>query len=177
MTLAIRTNGASAGVVEEVKKQVWSVDRQIPVSEVHSMVDLIGDALAQQRFNMLLLGLFAALALILAAVGIYGMMAYRVGQRVHEIGIYMALGAQQRDVLWLVMGDGAKLAFLGIAAGTAGAIGLTQVMTSLLFEVKPTDPGTYTLVASLLAIVALAACYVPARRATHVDPIVALRYE
>jgi len=177
MTLAIRTQGASAGLVEEVKKQVWTVDNQIPVSEVHSMEQLMGVSLAQQRFNMLLLGLFAALALILAAVGIYGMMAYRVGQRVHEIGIYMALGAQQRDVLWLVMGDGAKLAFLGIAAGTAGAIGLTQVMTSLLFEVKPTDPGTYTLVASLLAIVALAACYVPARRATHVDPIVALRYE
>ena len=177
MTLAIRTQGASAGLVEEVKKQVWSVDNQIPVSEVHSMEDLIGDALAQQKFTMLLLGLFAALALILAAVGIYGMMAYRVGQRVHEIGIYMALGAQPRDVLRLVMGDGAKLAFLGIAAGMAGAIGLTRVMISLLFEVKPTDPATFAAMAILLAIVALAACYIPARRAMRVDPMVALRYE
>ncbi len=177
MTLAIRTPGASAELIEDVKKQVWSVDSQIPVSEVHSMEDLMGVSLAQQRFNMLLLGLFAALALILATVGIYGMMAYRVGQRMHEIGIYIALGAQRRDVLRLVLSDGAKLAFFGIAMGIAGAIALTRVMTSLLFEVKPTDPETFAVVATLLAIVALAACYVPTRRAMRVDPVVALRYE
>jgi putative ABC transport system permease protein len=177
MTLAIRTPGASAGFIEDVKKQVWSVDSQIPVSEVHSMEDLMGVSLAQQRFNMLLLGLFAALALILAAVGIYGMMAYRVGQRMHEIGIYVALGAQRQDVLRLVLGEGAKLAFFGIAIGIAGATALTRVMTSLLFEVKPTDPETFAVVAILLAIVALAACYVPTRRAMRVDPMVALRYE
>jgi putative ABC transport system permease protein len=177
MTLAIRTPGASVGLIEDVKKQVWSVDSQIPVSEVHSMGDLMGVSLAQQRFNMLLLGLFAALALILATVGIYGMMAYRVGQRMHEIGIYIALGAQRRDVLRLVLGDGAKLAFFGIAMGIAGAIALTRVMTSLLFEVKPTDPETIAVVAILLAFVALAACYVPTRRAMRVDPVVALRYE
>jgi len=177
MTLAIRTPGASAELIEDVKKQVWSVDSQIPVSEVHSMEDLMGVSLAQQRFNMLLLGLFAALALILATVGIYGMMAYRVGQRMREIGIYIALGAQRRDVLRLVLSDGAKLAFFGIAMGIAGAIALTRVMTSLLFEVKPTDPETFAVVATLLAIVALAACYVPTRRAMRVDPVVALRYE
>jgi putative ABC transport system permease protein len=177
MTLAIRTPGASVGLIEDVKKQVWSVDSQIPVSEVHSMGDLMGVSLAQQRFNMLLLGLFAALALILATVGIYGMMAYRVGQRMHEVGIYIALGAQRRDVLRLVLGDGAKLAFFGIAMGIAGAIALTRVMTSLLFEVKPTDPETIAVVAILLAFVALAACYVPTRRAMRVDPVVALRYE
>jgi len=134
MTLAIRTPGASAELIEDVKKQVWSVDSQIPVREVHSMEDLMGVSLAQQSFNMLLLGLFAALAWILATVGIYGMMAYRVGQRMHEIGIYIALGAQRRDVLRLVLGDGAKLAFFGIAMGIAGAIALTRVMTSLLLK-------------------------------------------
>jgi len=177
MTLTIRARGQSSGLVEEVKKQIWSLDSQIPVSEVHSMEELMGVSLAQQRFNMLLLGLFAALALILAAVGIYGMMAYRVGQRMHEIGICIALGAQRRDVLWLVMGDGAKLAFFGISIGIAGAIALTRVMTSLLFEVRPTDPATFAAVAILLAIVALAAGYIPARRATRVYPLAALSYE
>lgn len=177
MTLAIRRRAASAGLIEDVKKQVWSVDSQIPVSDVQSMDDLMGVSLAQQRFSMLLLGLFAALALILAAVGIYGMMAYRVGQRMHEIGICVALGAQRRDVLWLVVGDGAKLALLGIIIGIAGAIALTRVMTKLLFEVKPTDPATFAVVTILLAVVALAACYIPARRAMRVDPMVALRYE
>ena len=177
MTLAIRTHGASAEFIEEVKKQVWSVDSQIPVSEVHTMEDLMGVSLAQQRFNMLLLGLFAALALILATVGIYGTMAYRVGQRMDEIGIHIALGAQRRDVLRLVLGDGAKLAFFGIAIGIAGAIVLSRVMKSLLFEVKPTDPATFSLVTILLAMVALVACYIPARRAMRCDPMVALRYE
>jgi predicted permease len=177
MTLAIRAPDASPGLVEEVKKQIWSLDGQIPVGDVHAMDELIAVSLAQQRFNMLLLGLFAALALILAAVGIYGAMAYAVNQRTHEIGIRTALGAQRRDVLRLVMRDGAKIAFLGIAFGIAGALALTRLMASLLFEVKPTDPATFAGVAILLALVALAACYIPARRAMRVDPMVALRYE
>ncbi|HUJ31756.1 MAG TPA: ABC transporter permease [Candidatus Acidoferrum sp.] len=177
MTLAIRTRDVSSGLVEEVKKQVWGLDSRIPVSDVHTMEELMAVSLAQQRFNMLLLGLFAALALVLAAVGIYGMMAYHVGQRMHEIGIRIALGAQRRDVLRLVLGDGAKLACFGIAIGIAGAIALTRLMTSLLFEVKPTDPETFAVVTILLANVALVACYVPARRAMRVDPIVALRYD
>jgi predicted permease len=177
MTLAIRTRDASPGLVEEVKKQIWSVDGQIPVGDVHAMDELIAVSLAQQRFNMLLLGLFAALALILAAVGIYGAMAYSVNQRTHEIGIRTALGAQRRDVLRLVMRDGTKIALFGIASGIAGALALTRLMASLLFEVKPTDPATIVGVAILLALVALAACYIPARRAMRVDPMVALRYE
>jgi len=177
MTLAIRARDASPGLVEEVKKQIWSLDGQIPVGDVHTMDELIAVSLAQERFNMLLLGLFAALALILAAVGIYGAMAYAVNQRRHEIGIRTALGAQRRDVLRLVLRDGAKIALFGIASGIAGALALTRLMASLLFEVKPTDPATFAGVAILLALVVLAACYVPARRAMHLDPMVALRYE
>jgi putative ABC transport system permease protein len=177
MTIAIRTRDESAGLIEEVKKQVWSLDGQIPVSDVHAMDDLIAVSLAQQRFNMLLLGLFAALALILAAVGIYGAIAYAVNQRRHEIGIRIALGARRSDVLRLVLGDGAKIALFGITFGIAGALVLTRLMASLLFEVKPTDPATFAGVAILLALVALAACCIPARRAMRVDPMVALRYE
>ena len=177
MTLAVRTRHASPGLVAEVKKQVWSLDGQIPVGDVHAMDELIAVSLAQQRFNMLLLGLFAALALILAAVGIYGVMAYATNQRTHEIGIRTALGAQRGDVLRLVMRDAARIALFGIASGIAGALALTHLMASLLFEVKPTDPATFAGVAILLAFVVLAACYIPARRATRVDAMVALRYE
>ncbi len=177
MTLAIRARDASPGLVEEVKRQIWSLDGQIPLGDVHAMDELIAVSLAQQRFNMLLLGLFAALALILAAVGIYGAMAYAANQRTHEIGIRTALGAQRRDVLRLVMRDGAKIALFGIASGIAGALALTHLMASLLFEVKPTDPATFAGVAILLGFVVLAACYIPARRAMRVDPMVALRYE
>jgi putative ABC transport system permease protein len=177
MTLAIRAPDASAGLVEVVKKQIWSLDAQIPVDDVRPMDELIAVSVAQQRFNMLLLGLFAALALILAAVGIYGAMAYAVNQRRHEIGIRTALGAQRGDVLRLVLRDGARIALFGIASGIAGALALTRLMAGLLFEVKPTDPATFAAVAILLALVALAACYIPARRAMRVDPMVALRYE
>lgn len=177
MNLAVRTPHASAGLVEEVKNQIWSLDSQIPVSDVHNMDELIAVSLAQQRFNMLLLGLFAALALILAAVGIYGAMAYATNQRTHEIGIRTALGAQPVDVLRLVMRDAARIALFGIASGIAGALALTPLMASLLFEVKPADPATFAGVAILLAFVVLAACYIPARRAMRVDPMVALRYE
>jgi putative ABC transport system permease protein len=177
MTLVIRTRVPEAGLVENVKKQVWSLDRQIPVSDIQSMDDLLAVSVAQQRFNMLLLGTFAALAVALAGVGIYGMVAYRVNQRTHEIGVYMALGAQHRHVLRLVMEDGVKLGLLGIGVGLAGAIALTRVMVSLLFEVKPTDPGTLVGVALLLAAVAMLACYIPARRALSIHPMTALRRE
>src|SRR5260370_16195052 len=177
MTVAIRGRDVSSGLVEEVKNQVWSLDSQIPVSDVHTMDELMAVSLAQQRFNMLLLGLFAALALILAAVGIYGAMAYVVSQRTHEIGIRTALGAQRRDVLRLVMGDGAKIALFGIAIGVAGALALPLPVASLPFEVNPTDPATFASVQIPLVLVALAASYLPALRATRVDPMVALRYE
>jgi putative ABC transport system permease protein len=141
------------------------------------MDELMAVSVAQQRFNMLLLGLFAALALVLAAVGLYGLMAYGVSQRTHEIGVRMALGAQKGNVLRLIVGDGAKLALIGIAIGTTGALVTTRLIASLLFQVKPTDPLTFAAVAGLLALVALAACYIPVRRALRVDPSVALRYE
>src|SRR5262249_44053275 len=158
------------GLVEDVKRQVWSLDSQIPVSGVQSMNDLLAVSVAQERFNMLLLGTFAALAVVLAGVGIYGMVAYRVNQRTREIGVYIALGAQSRDVLRHVMKDAVKLGLLGIALGLVGAVALTRVMVSLLFEVKPTDPATLIAVALLLAAVAMLACYIPARRALGIDP-------
>jgi predicted permease len=177
MTLVIRADNSSSGLVEEVKAQVWSVDRQIPVSDVRTMDELMAVSLAQQRFNMLLLGAFASLALILAGVGIYGVMSYTASQRTHEIGIRMALGGQRRDVLQLIVGEGARLTFVGIFIGIVGALGLSRLMTSLLFEVKPADPAIFSAVAILLALVALAACYIPARRAVRIDPMAALRNE
>jgi putative ABC transport system permease protein len=179
MSLVVRQRGLAdpSGLIAEVKQQVWAIDNQIPVSEIRSMDDWMSVSLARQRFNMLLLGLFAGLAMLLAAVGIYGTMAYRVSQRTNEIGIHMALGAQRTDVLKLVLGDGAKLALAGIAVGIAGAAAVTRVMASLLFDVTPTDPATFIITTLLLAAVALAACYIPARRAMRVDPMVALRYE
>ena len=172
-----RQSADASVLIAQIKQQVWAIDNRIPVSEIRSMDDWMSVSLARQRFNMLLLGLFAGLAMLLAAVGIYGTMAYRVSQRTNEIGIHMALGAQRTDVLKLVLGDGAKLALAGIAVGIVGAAAITRVMASLLFDVTPTDPATFILTTLLLAVVALAACYIPARRAMRVDPMVALRYE
>ena len=177
MTLVIRTRVPEAALLEEVKKQVWSLDSQIQVSSIQSMNDLLAVSVAEQRFNVLLLGIFAALAVVLAGIGIYGMVAYRVNRRTHEIGVYIALGAQHRDVLRLVMKDGVKLALLGIVLGLGGAITLTRLMVTLLFEVKPTDPATLIGVAVLLGAVALLACYIPARRALSIHPMTALRCE
>ncbi len=178
MTVVLRTRtGTEAALVAEVKKQVWSIDGQVPVGDVHSMTDLMADSIAQEKFNMLLLGLFAALAMVLASVGVYGLVAYRVGQRLHEIAIRMSLGAQPRQVMALAVSDGARLALIGIAIGIPGALAVTRVMSSLLFEVKPTDPATFVLVSVALAVVAVAAAAVPARRAMRVDPAAALRNE
>ena len=177
MTLAIRTKNSSSGLIQEVKAQVWSIDSQIPLSDVQTMEQRMAMSLAQQRFYMLLLGAFAALAMVLAGVGIYGVVAYTASQSTHEIGIRMALGGQRRDVLRLILTEAAKLTFIGIFVGIVGALALTRVMAGLLFEVKPGDPAILATVATLLALVALAACYIPARRATRIDPMVALRYE
>ena len=177
MTLAIRSSRPTGDLAAEVKRHTWNIDGQIPVSLVRSMEELMDVSLAEQRFNMSLLGLFATLALVLAAVGIYGLMSYAVTQRTHEIGIRVAIGAQHRDVLGLVVAEGAKLALLGIIAGVAFALVLTRFMASLLFEVAPSDPTTFVGVALLLALAGLLACYIPARRAMRVDPLVALRYE
>jgi putative ABC transport system permease protein len=142
-----------------------------------TMEDLMADSLAQRRFNMLLLAAFAGLALLLAAIGTYSVLSYTVRRRVQEIGIRMALGAQNRDVLRMVLGQGARLVFAGVVIGTVVALALTRLMASQLFGVTATDPLTFAGVALLLVAVALFACYLPARRAMQVDPMVALRYE
>jgi putative ABC transport system permease protein len=160
-----------------MRSEVAAIDRDQPVSSLMTMEQRISDSVAPRRFNMFLMGLFAALALILAAIGIYGIMAFSVGQRTHEIGIRIALGASRGDVLKLVLRNGLGLALVGIAIGLASAFAATRVMSTLLYGVSPTDPVTYLGEALLLAFVALLACYIPARRATRVDPLVALRYE
>jgi len=177
MTLAIRTDKSFPGIVEQVKAQVWSLDGQIPVSDVQTMEQRMAVSYAQQRFYMLLLGAFASLAAILAGVGIYGMVAYTASQSTHEIGIRMALGGQRRDVLRLIMAEAAKLTFAGIVIGIVVALAFSRAMASLLFQVKPGDPVILVAVAGLLALVALVACYIPGRRATQVDPMIALRHE
>jgi putative ABC transport system permease protein len=141
------------------------------------MDKIISNSLAARRFSMILLGIFAALALVLSCVGIYGVISYLAGQRTHEIGIRMALGAQRNDVLRLVLGNGAKMVLIGVAAGVAASLALTRLMARMLFGVSAYDPLTFLAVAFLLILVALAASYIPARRAMRVDPIVALRYE
>jgi putative ABC transport system permease protein len=178
MTLTVRTSGAPAeNLAGAVRQEVWALDKDQPVARVATMKSLFARAVAPQRFQMLLVGLFAAVALLLSVVGIYGVMAYSVTQRTHEIGIRMALGAQRRDVFKLLMGQGMTQAFIGILLGLAGAFALTRLMSSLLYGVSATDPLTFAGVSLLLAAVALLACYVPARRAMRVDPMVALRYE
>ena len=149
----------------------------LPVDAVSTMDEILSDTLSPRRFSALLISIFAALALSLAAIGIYGVMSYMVGKRSSEIGIRMALGAQPRDALRLIVGHGAKLALCGIIAGVVGALLLTRLMTSLLYGVHASDPVTFIATSALLMLVALAACYIPARRAMRVDPMTALRHE
>lgn len=177
MTLVVRGPQDSAALAAAVKSKVWKIDPQIPATKIRPMTEVIATSVAAQRFNMLLLGVFAGLALVLAAVGIYGVVAYSVTQRTHEIGIRVALGAQSRDVWKLVVGQGMALVGVGIGLGLAGALGLTRLMQTLLFKVSPADPATFMTIPILLILVALVACFLPARRATKVDPMIALRYE
>jgi putative ABC transport system permease protein len=175
--LLVRTASDPAAIAAAVTGIVHDVDPSVPVNEVTTLDGLLSRALSPRRFAMVLIGILAGLALILSAVGIYGVMSYTVGQRTQEIGVRMALGAQPKNMLALVLGRGAGLALAGIFAGTLGALALTRFLSSLLFGVAPKDPLTFAGVALLLFAVALAACYVPARRAMRVDPMVALRYE
>jgi putative ABC transport system permease protein len=156
---------------------VWSFDHNLPISQVLTMDAVVAYANAQPRFEMLLLGIFAAVALLLAAVGIYGVMSYAVSRRTHEIGIRVSLGASRADVVVLVIRQGMLLALIGSAVGILGALGLSRLMKSLLYGVKPVDPLIFCGVTILLMMVAMAASYLPARRAMRVDPRIALRYE
>ncbi len=153
------------------------VDPELRVLNIRPMTQILAGSVVRQRFNSLLMGIFAAMALILAAVGLYGVISYSVARQTHDIGVRMALGARQSDVLKLVVGQGMKLALLGVALGLAGALCLTRFLTTLLYGVRPTDPSTFVGVSVVLTAVALLASYIPARRATKVDPMVALRYE
>jgi putative ABC transport system permease protein len=177
MSFAVRTQADPSAMTQAVKEQVWKVDAQLPITKVQSMNEVVAASFDARRFNMLLLTLFAGLALVLAAVGVYGVMSYAVTQRTHEIGIRMALGAQVGNVMRLVMKGGLVIAAVGVAIGLAGAFALTRLMSSLLFDVAPTDKATFAGVSLTLLLIALAACYIPARRATKVDPLQALRYE
>ena len=177
MNLAIRSPQDSAALAAAVKSRLWKIDSQIPATKVRPMTEVISASVATERFNMLLLGVFAGLALVLAAIGIYGVVSYSVTQRTHEIGIRVALGAQSADVLRLVVGQGMSLVLIGLAIGLAAAFGLTRLMRTLLFNISPGDPLTFALVAFVLSVIALSACLIPARRATKVDPMISLRYE
>lgn len=177
LTLVVRTTGAATDLAPEVRETIHSQDRNVPISEVQTMEQVVHKATAESRFYLTLLGAFACVALLLAAVGIYGVMSYLVSRRIHEIGIRMALGAQKKDVLKLIIWQGVVLAVGGIAVGLSGALALTRLMSGLLYGTKPTDPVTFSGVVFVLGIVAMAACYIPARRAAKVDPMVALRYE
>ena len=175
--LVLRTKGDTASVAAAVRQAVWSVDKDQPISNVRTMDQVFATAISQERFQALLLGLFAALALVLACVGLYGVISYAVAQRTHEIGVRMALGARPGDVLKLVLRQGMGLTIVGLVVGIAIGSVATRVLSDMLFGVTPRDPLTFVGVPALLLFVAFLACYIPARRATRIDPLIALRYE
>jgi putative ABC transport system permease protein len=179
LTLVVRAAGNAdpSGLAATLRGAVQAIDPDQPVYDIKTMTQWVSETIAQRRLNMILLGTFALLALLLAAVGIYGVMSYSVTQRTHEIGIRMALGAQRRDVLKMIIGQGMGLTLIGIGVGLIGALALTRLMSSLLFEVSAFDPLTFFGVSALLTFIALLACFIPARRAMKVDPMIALRYE
>src|SRR5882724_135020 len=175
--LVVKTNLEPLSLAATVRKTVWEIDKDQPVSDIASMEHIVSESVARQRFSMLLLGIFAGLALVLAAVGIYGVMSYSVAQRTHEIGIRMALGAQKKDVLKLTIGQGLKLVLIGVAIGLGAAFILTRVIASLLFGVSATDPITFVAISLVLIGVAMLASLIPALRAMKIDPMFALRYQ
>jgi putative ABC transport system permease protein len=175
--LVIRTSFDPVAIAQAATQEIHKIDPNLPVIHVTTLDDLLSETVAPRRFSTILLGAFALLALVLAAVGIYGVMSYIVSLRINEIGVRMALGAQPRDIWRLIVGSGARLALAGIAIGLTGALALTRLLSSLLFEVRASDPATFAAVIAGLGAVSLLACYIPARRATKVDPISALRHD
>ncbi|MHB8755755.1 MAG: ADOP family duplicated permease [Candidatus Acidiferrales bacterium] len=175
--VVVRSSLSASSVAASIRQAVQSIDKDLPVTDIERFPDALDASAAQERFRTLLLSSFSAIALLLAAVGIFGVISYSASQRTHEIGIRMALGAQPRDVLRLILGQGGKMALIGVGIGILAALGLTRLMASLLYNVSATDPVTFAAVAILLTAVAMLACYIPARRAMRVDPMVALRYE
>jgi putative ABC transport system permease protein len=176
MSLAIRARNPE-NLAPAVQRQVKAMNPDLPIINMRTMTEVISDSIWQPRLYAILFGVFAAVALALASVGLYGVMAYSVSERSREIGIRMALGAERRDVLKLIVAQGMTLTLIGIGVGLAAALALTRLMRSLLFEVSVTDPSTFAGLAALLSVVAMLACYLPARRATKVDPMVALKCE
>jgi putative ABC transport system permease protein len=177
MSVAVRTSGDPLLMAKPVRDAIHDVDKDMPLSNTKSMDDLLESSLGQRRLSMILLGAFSVIALLLASIGIYGVLAYSVTQRSRELGIRMALGAARGRVLRLVIGQGMALAIVGIAIGLAGAFALTRLLANQLYSITPTDPATFVGVSLLLAAIALVATLVPALRATRVDPVVALREE
>jgi putative ABC transport system permease protein len=177
MTVIIKASGDPNQLIAAAREQVKQVDPDQPIYNIKTMDEIRAESVASERLNLTLFSIFAGIALILAIVGIYGVMSYSVTQRTHEIGIRMAIGAQQRDVFKMVIGQGMMLALIGIGVGLLGAFALTRLMATMLFGVTATDPATFAVIAVLLTAVALMACYLPGRRATKVDPVVSLRYE
>ena len=174
---AVRTELPPAQLAEAVRRTILGIDPLQPISNIRTMKQMMSMTVDRQRFTFVLMTIFAALGVLLAAVGIYGVISYIVAQRTHEVGIRMALGATPRDVLRMVLGEGVKMTLVGVAIGLLAVFGVTRLMANMLFGVSPHDPLTLVGVASLLILVAVAACYIPAHRATKVDPIVALRHE
>jgi len=177
MCFVVRTAGEPSAMMGNVREVLNGLRPEEPIANVATMDEVVAKSLSQTRFSMVLLSIFGGLALVLSAVGIYGVMAYVVAQRTREMGVRLAMGAQTGDLLKLVLRQGGKLALMGVGIGIAAALGLTRLMAGLLFGVKAADPGTFAGVSVLLLLVAIGACYVPARRATRVDPMIALRYE
>ena len=177
LTFELRTAGDPLALVPSVRRAVHDIDPDVPISDVKTQTQQVAETLIQERLLGRLSSFFGGLALLLACVGLYGLMSYAVSQRTREIGIRMALGSRQRDALRLVAGQGLKLTLIGVMIGVASALALTRFLASQLYGVKPTDPLTFFAVSFLLALVASIACYIPARRATKVDPMVALRCE
>ncbi len=175
LTIVVRTAGDPMAFVPMARADIASLDRDLPLAGVRTMDEVIGRSIAERRFTMLLLVSFAAVAVVLAAIGVYGVLAYLVSQRTQEIGVRLAIGATPGDVVRLFVREGAALTMVGVAGGLAGALVVTRALSTLLFGVTTTDPLTFAAVAGTLAIVALLACYLPARRAGRVDPMTALR--